>query len=65
MTDRPAITPEEIRRRRKAYKQALACERIEGNAHDPITDPIVEAFIFGEIDGDEAITRIKALLGVG
>jgi hypothetical protein len=29
------------------------------------TDPIFEAWIVGEIDSDEAIARIKALLGVG
>jgi hypothetical protein len=61
MTDRPALSPEEIQRRREAYRQALACERIEGIPHDPITDPIFEALIVGEIDFDEAIARIKAL----
>jgi hypothetical protein len=61
MTDRPALTPEEIHRRREAYRQALACDRIEGIAHDPASDPIFEAWIVGEIDSDEAIARIKAL----
>jgi hypothetical protein len=61
MTDRPAITPEEIQRRREADRQALACNRIEGIAHDPATDPIFEAWIVGEIDSDELIARIKAL----
>jgi len=49
MTDRPAITPEEIQRRREAYRQALACNRIEGIEHDPATEPIFEAWISGEI----------------
>jgi hypothetical protein len=62
MTDRPALTPEEIARRREAYRQALASERIEGIPHDPASDPIFEAWIVGEIDGEEAIARIKALL---
>jgi hypothetical protein len=65
MTDRPAFTPEEIQRRREADRQALASNRIEGIPHDPATDPIFEAWIVGEIDSDEAIARIKALLGVG
>jgi hypothetical protein len=61
MTDRPAFTPAEIQRRREAYRQALACDRIEGFAHDPATDPIFEAWIVGEIDIDDVIARIKAL----
>lgn len=61
MTDRPAITPEEIQRRREAYRQGLACDRIEGIKHDPASDPIFEAWILGKIDGDETIARIKAL----
>ena len=40
MTETPAITPQEIRRRREAYRQALACNRIAGIEHDPATDPI-------------------------
>jgi hypothetical protein len=57
------ISPEEIARRRDAYKQALASERIEGIAHDPATDHIFEAWIVGEIDSEETLARIKAYLG--
>jgi Antitoxin VbhA len=62
LTQRRSLNAEEIRRRREAYRQALACDRIEGIPHDPATDPIFEAWIVGEIDSDEAIARIKALL---
>jgi hypothetical protein len=39
------ITPEENHRRHEAYRQALACDRIEGIEHDPASDPIFE-FVF-------------------
>ena len=58
------ISPEEIARRREAVRQADADNRIEGIKHDPASDPIFEAWILGEIDGDEAIARIKAFLGI-
>ena len=58
------LTPDEIARRREADRQAKACNRIEGIPHDPTTDPIFEAWILGEIDSEEAIARIKALLRV-
>jgi hypothetical protein len=45
MTDRPALTPEEIQRRREADRQAIACNRIEGIEHDPEPDPIFEAWM--------------------
>ena len=45
-------------------RQADACNRIEGMARDPATDPIFEAWIVGEIDMEEAIARIKAYLGL-
>jgi hypothetical protein len=64
MTARPAITPEEIQRRREADRQALASNRIEGIKHDPATDPIFEAWILGEIDVDEVLARIKAYLHI-
>ena len=55
------LSPAEIARRREAYQQALACERIEGIPHNPASEPIFEAWITGEIDSDEAIARLKAL----
>jgi hypothetical protein len=58
------ISAEEVARRREAFRQADACNRIEGIPHDPVTDPIFEAWILGEIDSEEALARIKALLGV-
>lgn len=58
---KPAISAEEIARRREADRQAKACNRIEGIPDDPATDPIFEALILGEIDFDEALARIKTL----
>ena len=58
------ISSEEIARRREANRQALACERIEGIRHNPAADPIFEAWIIGEIDTEELLPRIKALLGI-
>lgn len=62
--DLPTPPAEEIARRREAVRQADACNRIEGIPHDPATDPIFEAWILGEIDSEEMIARIKALLRV-
>lgn len=62
MTDRETLSTAEIARRREAFRQALACNRIEGIAHDPGTDPIFEAWILGEIDSEELLARIKAYL---
>jgi hypothetical protein len=50
-----------LRETRDRFRQAKACNRIEGIPHDPATDPIFEALILGEIDFEEAIARIKAL----
>lgn len=61
---KPPISPEEIARRREACRQAAACNRIEGIPHDPATDPIFEAWIMGEIEIEEAIAQVKALLGI-
>ena len=64
MTDdpKPRITPEELERRREAYRQALASERIEGIKHNPASDPIFEAWIVGEINFEEVRARLlKAL----
>lgn len=58
------MTTEEIARRREALRQAEACNRIEGIPHNPVADPIFEAWVLGEIDDEELIPAIKALLGV-
>jgi hypothetical protein len=55
----PKISAEEIARRREADRQACACNRIEGIAPDPASDPIFEAWITGEIDAEEAIARSR------
>lgn len=57
----PVLDAEEIARRREAFRQAKACDRIAGIPHNPTTAPIFEAWILGEIDSEEAIVRIKRL----
>lgn len=47
------MTTEKIARRREAFRQAIACNRIEGIPHEPATDPIFEAWILREIDDEE------------
>ena len=67
MTDdgpKPPISPEELHRRREAVRQADANNRIEGIPHDPTFDPLFEAWIVGEIEIEEVLARIKAMLGI-
>ena len=60
----PAITAEEVARRRKAVEQADANNRIEGIFRDPASDEIFEAFIRGDIELDDLVPRLKAGLGI-
>jgi hypothetical protein len=53
---KPAISAEEMQRRREAVRQADANNRIEGIFRDPDSDAIVEAFIRGEIDAGDLVT---------
>jgi hypothetical protein len=59
------ITLEEMERRRKALERADAHNRIEGIMPDPVTDPIFEAFVRGEIELDEMMPLIQAALRNG
>jgi hypothetical protein len=59
------ITLEEMERRRKALERADAHNRIEGIMPDPVTDPIFEAFVRGEIELDEMQPLIQAALRNG
>jgi len=57
MTDRPAITADEMQRRRRHVETAIADSRIEG--FPPPSGPekaILDAYIRGEIDAGELVT---------
>jgi Antitoxin VbhA len=57
MTDDPAISPEEMQRRRAHVRTAIADSRIEGLP--PPTGPeleIFEAYIRGEIEAADLVT---------
>ncbi|MDM8347037.1 antitoxin VbhA family protein [Pseudochrobactrum sp. sp1633] len=62
-THTPAISAEEMERRRKSVRRAIRSNAIEGAAAGPEMDPIYEAYIAGKIDSDEMLEQAKALRG--
>lgn len=60
----PILSDEERTYRRLMVYKADHENRLEGITRDASTDPIFEAFICGEIDIEELIPRLKALLMV-
>jgi hypothetical protein len=59
MTDRPALTPEEIQRRRRHVETAIADNRLEGIATSDEARAICDAYIRGEIDAGDLVTEYK------
>jgi len=59
---RPKISAEEMERRRKIINDGIRTNAIEGARHDPRIDPILEAFIAGEFDVTELVSRAKLAL---
>jgi hypothetical protein len=58
--DRPAITPEEIQRRRKHVETAIADSRLEGMIEISAEErAIFDAYIRGEIDAGDLVTEYK------
>jgi hypothetical protein len=55
------ITVEETERRREAFRQADAGNRIEGRFPTPGTTAINEEFIRGEIELDDIWPRVQVL----
>jgi hypothetical protein len=55
------ISAAEMQRRRKIVRQADAQNRLEGIARRPESDAVFEAYIRGEIEATEIITRLQAL----
>ncbi|THK33766.1 antitoxin VbhA family protein [Ensifer aridi] len=60
----PAITPEETERRRKMVRSAFRSNAMEGLRPNPACQPIFDAYIAGEIELDEMMPRVKAILGI-
>jgi hypothetical protein len=56
------ISVEEMERRREALRQADASNRIEGLFRNPVTTPIYEEFIRGEIELADIWPRVQAAL---
>jgi hypothetical protein len=59
MTDRPALTPEEIQRRRKHVETAISANRLEGIATSNEARAICDAYIRGEIDAGDLVTEYR------
>jgi hypothetical protein len=55
------ISAQETARRREAVRWADGHNRIEGLTRSPETDSIYEAFVRGEIEFDDILSRLKAL----
>lgn len=62
-TAAPAISAEEMERRRRSVRRAIRSNAIEGASAGPEMDPIYEAYIAGEIDSDQVIEMAMALRG--
>lgn len=62
-THTPAISAEEMERRRKSVRRAIRSNAIEGAAHGADINPILDAYISGEIEASDIIVRIKELRG--
>jgi len=59
---RPKISAEEMERRRKVIYNSIRSNCIAGARHDPRIDPVLEAFIAGEFDVTELVSRAKQAL---
>ncbi|MCL2716807.1 MAG: hypothetical protein FWD68_20170 [Alphaproteobacteria bacterium] len=59
---RPKISVEEMKRRRKIIDDGIQSNAIEGARHDCRIDPVLEAFIAGEFDISELVSRAKQAL---
>jgi len=59
MTDRPAISADEMRRRRKHVETAISANRLEGIATSNEARAICDAYIRGEIDAGDLVTEYK------
>jgi len=60
----PAITAEEMERRRKMVRSAFRSNAMEGLRPNPACQPVFDAFIAGEIELAEMMPRVKSILGI-
>ncbi|HHV66545.1 antitoxin VbhA family protein [Ochrobactrum oryzae] len=60
----PAITADEMERRRKMVRSAFRSNAMEGLRPNPACQPVFDAFIAGEIELDEMMPRVKSILGI-
>lgn len=60
----PAITADEMERRRKMVRSAFRSNAMEGLRPNPACQPVFDAFIAGEIEIDEMMPRVKSILGI-
>ena len=58
--NRPKISHEEMERRRKSIRAGVRSNAIEGARHSPEIEPILEAYVAGEINASEMMPLIKA-----
>ena len=61
-TRAPTITAEK-RERRRAYERATHSLRIEGLTMSPEAEAIAQAWLRGDISGEERMAQVKALHG--
>ncbi|MPR64340.1 hypothetical protein D7027_21395 [Ochrobactrum intermedium] len=57
------ITPEETERHRKNVRRVIRSNALEGATHGPEVEPILEAYISGEIEAHDIIRKIKEIRG--
>ena len=55
------LSAEEVARRREHVRAADANNRIEGIYRDSKSDAVFDAYVRGEIEATEIVTRLKAL----
>lgn len=60
----PAITADEMERRRKVVRSAFRSNAMEGLRPNPACRPVFEDLIAGEIELDEMMPRVTSILGI-
>jgi len=58
---KPKISAEEMARRREHVRMADANNRLEGIFRDSESDAVFDAYIRGEIEATEIVSRLSAL----
>ena len=61
---KPALSQAEIAERREQFSRARHENELEGAIFDPALEPIREAYIQGELDGDGYSAAVRAHYGI-